>query len=217
MLVMACLRQNEWGLGAPRLFYIDSTTPILNDNNLDTSSNLRYDAVLTTFPDSCLVKSRAADIVAIVPSSNLAHLARSTSKNQTILSTNTMEANYIKPSSSYPNSNEINTPPSSPTSDMDALLTAEKEHPSPFDPKWRRLISCTLDTLQYHYDHTSSPNVPIMLRYSERMDLGSFLLHLTLSSGPVLLRAKPIGIQSNSLCTGSGKVVLWDEGEDVLM
>ena len=57
-------------------------------------------------------------------------------------------------------------------------------------------------------------NIPIMLRQSERMDQGSFLLFHRLISCPsqfILLRVKPTGIQTHSRCeTGNGKMVIWD-------
>ncbi|KAI8924233.1 hypothetical protein BC831DRAFT_466366 [Entophlyctis helioformis] len=58
---------------------------------------------------------------------------------------------------------------------------------------------------QYH--------VPMMLRYSERMDLGSYLLYINLDDnrGGVLLRAKPLGTVSETSPHGSGRIILWDE------
>lgn len=54
-------------------------------------------------------------------------------------------------------------------------------------------------------------HIPMMLRYSDKMDLGAYLLLVRLRRGAILLRMKPIGIQNQSRAeTGDGLVVIWD-------
>ncbi|KAL2916135.1 hypothetical protein HK105_204226 [Polyrhizophydium stewartii] len=55
--------------------------------------------------------------------------------------------------------------------------------------------------------------IPMMLRYSERMDIGCFFLFVDLGPdiGCVLLRAKPIGTISDDSPRGSGRLVIWDD------
>ncbi|KAH6581907.1 hypothetical protein BASA50_009654 [Batrachochytrium salamandrivorans] len=58
---------------------------------------------------------------------------------------------------------------------------------------------------QYH--------IPMMLRYSERMDIGCFFIFLSLGDnrGSIVLRAKPVGVLSESSPCGNGKLVIWDD------
>jgi hypothetical protein len=154
MTALACINAPEWGLGSPRLFYID------NEN---------------------------------------------------------LGEYYFKGDRS------------SRVSDSSVLAQASQKHPNPQDERWRTLLSCSLDIQDVYADishsvqldpvpginpETGEENdpVPMMLRYSERMDLGCFLLFLNLDScGPIIFRIKPIGEQMSSSCKGNGSLILWDQ------
>ncbi|KAJ8323844.1 hypothetical protein QVD99_007005 [Batrachochytrium dendrobatidis] len=58
---------------------------------------------------------------------------------------------------------------------------------------------------QYH--------IPMMMRYSERMDIGCFFVFINLGAnrGSILLRAKPVGLLSDATPFGNGSLVLWDD------
>jgi hypothetical protein len=135
-MALACIRQPEWGLGSPRLFFLEEHES-KSGIALDTESPLRNPGALSPM----LGRSRDSDSV--------------------------------------------------------RLSRAIKNHPNPCDERWQRVISCTLDVYDMHTELTSSTageektDLPFMLKFSERMDLGCFLFLLRLDSGFLLLRAKP--------------------------
>lgn len=67
--------------------------------------------------------------------------------------------------------------------------------------------------------NTNTPNekdsknkdIASILRYSERMDLGTFLVKVNLPSQSLLLRCKPVGKSTRERLHGDGKLVVWDE------
>ncbi|KAI8914370.1 hypothetical protein EDD86DRAFT_199175, partial [Gorgonomyces haynaldii] len=98
------------------------------------------------------------------------------------------------------------------SNDSQLLQEAMQKHPDPSSQEWRSIIKCSLDVQDVYTDLTQSESSPMILRYSERMDLGCFLIYLRLDSvGPVLLRVKPIGSQETSWSVGDGRVIIWDE------
>jgi hypothetical protein len=119
LIALACLYQNEWSLGAPRLFYI-------KDNGSD---------------------------------------------------------------------------------DLSTIQKVQSKHPNPKAPEWRSIIECSMDISSFFEEDQDT--FGMLLRYSERMDIGTFLLYLKLPSGPQLFRCKPIGFQTESE-PPCGKLVMWD-------
>jgi MYND finger len=78
------------------------------------------------------------------------------------------------------------------------------------------------DTLtnQSHYNtgyHNNTPQDtnntqhPLILRYSERMDLGTFLVKTTINNKDYLFRCKPVGHSKPSRLYGDGRLVVWDQ------
>lgn len=120
------------------------------------------------------------------------------------------------------------------------LTSLMRKYPNPCHPIWESLLSCSLDILDTFAELVSSgsidsavsssssvtvtadsptpllscqPHVPIMLKHSEKMDLGSFLLMYksTFTGLPLLLRVKPQGLQKTSSSeTGDGRLIIWD-------
>lgn len=98
------------------------------------------------------------------------------------------------------------------------LRRLEKGNSDPTHESWNNCINCTLDIPDVYAELTrNSTNmhqqfdkefVPLILRYSEKMDRGSFLIFLRLSSGPTLLRVRPTGLES---LPSTSKLIIWDQ------
>ena len=112
------------------------------------------------------------------------------------------------------------------------FYTMIQQYPNPMHPIWNSLISCTLDVkdvlteLISCFENQGSTlmsgqlHLEMMLKFSERMDLGSFLILFQTLKGIILIRIKPLSefesgfsldINSkHSLDTVKCKMVVWD-------
>ncbi|KAJ3272531.1 NADH dehydrogenase (ubiquinone) complex I, assembly factor 6 [Terramyces sp. JEL0728] len=104
--------------------------------------------------------------------------------------------------------------------DMPAIAATVKKHPNPAAKEWDDIITCSMDTLEV-FEELCQEDPPLedqeylsmMLRYSERMDIGSFLVYLRHPYGNILFRCKPVGAYSAENPTGNGKLIVWDAKE----
>jgi hypothetical protein len=96
-------------------------------------------------------------------------------------------------------------------SDLNIIRKMQTLYPNPESPEWRHILNCTMDYISFfEQEWTQGVESGLLLRYSERMDIGTFHLFLSLPTGPHVFRCKPIGNQSTAGRHGSGRIVLWD-------
>jgi hypothetical protein len=96
-------------------------------------------------------------------------------------------------------------------SDLNIIRKMQSQYPNPESQEWRSILDCTMDYNSFfEQERTQGVDLGLLLRYSERMDIGTFHLFLSLPTGPHLFRCKPIGSQSTTDRHGSGRIVLWD-------
>jgi hypothetical protein len=93
--------------------------------------------------------------------------------------------------------------------DIDAISEIQSKHANPSCHDWNSILDCTMDLQELESVHFQE-DIKMLTRYSERMDIGSFLLLLTLPSGPTLFRCKPIGEQTKTRPFADGSIILWD-------
>ena len=81
------------------------------------------------------------------------------------------------------------------------LQVLQQTFPNPSDIAWSSVLTCTLD---FHSSFLNPPQsmgpMNHILRYSERVDKGSFLLFIPSPFGSLLLRCKPV----------QGGLIIWD-------
>ena len=101
-------------------------------------------------------------------------------------------------------------------SNSESLAHASRHYPNPKDVRWSKLLGCTLDIHDVYLElmgqagYPTDNASPMIFRFSERMDLGCFLIFLNLTGGPLILRVKPIGQQMTAYDVGSG-LIIWDD------
>ncbi|KAJ3260081.1 hypothetical protein HK103_001157 [Boothiomyces macroporosus] len=113
----------------------------------------------------------------------------------------------------YPRLFYITTKP-----DMPAISSKVKKYPNPASKEWDDIITCTMDTQEVFEELAQEDpplevqeNLHMLMRYSERMDIGSFLVYLRHPYGNILFRCKPMGSYTAETPTSYGKLNVWDD------
>ncbi|KAI8898714.1 hypothetical protein BC833DRAFT_588670 [Globomyces pollinis-pini] len=104
-------------------------------------------------------------------------------------------------------------------SDLYVISQFQNTYPNPKSSEWNQIIACSMDIHDcfnslLEESHVglldSQEHISMLLRYSERMDIGSYLHFIRLPSGCVLFRCKPIGTETEEQTYGSGEIIVWD-------
>jgi hypothetical protein len=88
--------------------------------------------------------------------------------------------------------------------DLLTIKNMQSLHPNPKSKEWNEILECTMDYCDFIQNNI--PSSQILQRYSERMDMSTFLLFLKVHPEKnILLRCKPVGNIEDL------RVVIWDE------
>jgi hypothetical protein len=178
---LACLGQNEWDPGVLRLFTIKFELEVETNHDADP------------------------------PPPQIIKLMKSESQDSTTSSSYTLAAPLIF-SSIHSHSNPIYDSLTS-LADRDCLSLLQNTQtrcPNPWSPTWSKILNCTMDFHDLFSDGELAGDCSSLIRYSERMDIGSFLLYIPSRHGNILLRCKPIGQGTKSRPHGTNRLVIWD-------
>jgi hypothetical protein len=100
--------------------------------------------------------------------------------------------------------------------DLKSIQRLQAQFPNPESPAWSSILECSMDIQTFFEENVTEQQLMsfgMLPRYSERMDIGTYLVYLNLPSGPIIFRCKPIGVQTESNNHASGKIILWDSAK----
>jgi hypothetical protein len=95
--------------------------------------------------------------------------------------------------------------------DLHTIQKYQSKYPNPTSKEWKEIIHCTMDYTEFIAEHSKDliKSNSMIQKYSERMDIGTFLFYCKLPIGAILFRCKPIG--NSSRIEPDGKLVIWDD------
>lgn len=238
LFALVCVRQREWGLGAPRLFHINTekllsgdasgvkpdghlTSKLMRDfelkhpnpfdkawSNIISCTMDNYDAFweLATGETKPLVTEESAGDLhpsAVDSNDQIPKSQQPTAMNSFV----PME--YARVTRPRPLSRKASLQSSTSYVAVESQQSSERLSGSPVESQ---LSSTTVNSTRTGRLAPNQEYIPMMLRYSERMDIGSFLMYLDLGGerGSILLRGKPVGSVTDWKPFGNGKIIVWD-------
>lgn len=225
----ACLYQNEFAAGAIRMFKLDeSVLAGLLEGCDDENDDIHF-----TFIDDPaemnggVIRSSSASHTAY-PNTDMPPLIPSDDRTHPDLVVKDLGPDSSQPIlfSSFHDTNKPDTTTLNPQieestyytrkSSFDgfkALGKMQTKYPNPQCEAWRKAICCTMDFRESFFDPPNESMGPVMdvfFRYSERMDIGSFLIWIPSPTGNLLFRLKPTGKGTKESPFGKPGLVLWD-------